>query len=123
MKNYGKNELKSLRDEIREMAAEGRAHNPRIQAAEGPERHALRQEKASVGRAARVLLLTYALLRGVPYRTLEANCREDGIPFERKLLVRGVAREIEERVSNAGDAESLVERCLDGASCAGEAAA
>lgn len=71
-----KKDLSALKTEIKRLAAEGRAHNPLIQAARGPERHRLRGEKAGIGWHARMALLAYAYLRGVPYRVLEPRTRE-----------------------------------------------
>lgn len=85
-----KKDLPGLRAEIKRLADEGRSYHPRIREARGPERHALRMEKKSVGEEARVLLLAYALLRGVPYRALEARCREDA--GGRGWLVSAVGR-------------------------------
>lgn len=69
-------QLVRLREEIKRLADEGRGFSARIQASRGLDRHYLRLEKADVGRAARVCLLAYGLLRGVPYRAMEARTRE-----------------------------------------------
>lgn len=82
MKKY---QLKGLQEEIKAAAADGRAFNARIQAASGPERHALRLEKGSLGHAARYLLLAYALLRGVPYGVVERRCGEQNNPYSKRL--------------------------------------
>lgn len=84
-------EEQGLLDRIRHLAAEGRGYNARIAAARGPERHALRLGKAEVGRRARPALLAYAMLRGVPYRALEATCREDHVPGARARLAESVS--------------------------------
>ncbi len=70
-----KSSLTKLQSEIKSLAADGRALNPRIQGASGRERASLRREKAEVGDRARHLLLAYAFLRGVPYAALEGTCR------------------------------------------------
>jgi len=83
--------IKDLRESILRLAARGRSYNARISAARGPERHALRLEKAHVGSDAREALLAYAMLRGVPYRALEETCLEDFVPDARARLVGVVA--------------------------------
>lgn len=67
--------LSALRAEIRELAAQGRALNPAIQAASGRNRQSLRIQKAEIGDRARHLLLAYAFLRGIPYIALERTWR------------------------------------------------
>ncbi len=88
---YKKSELSGLKEEIKRLAEEGRSWNARVQALRGPERHAARQEKAGVGHVARTALLAYALLRGVPYTSLEARTR-DGIGGWMQSCVAGVVR-------------------------------
>jgi len=114
-----KKDLPGLRAEIKRLADEGRAYHSRIRAARGPERHALRMEKKDVGEGARVLLLAYALLRGVPYRALEARCRED--VDGRGWLVSAVRREAG-RWAPDGVQDEAVEAWF-GAEAPGEAAA
>lgn len=69
--------LRILKEEIKALAAQGRAMNPRIQAAAGRERHSLRVEKAEVGDRARHALLAYAMLRGIPRSALEQTCARE----------------------------------------------
>ena len=73
MKKY---ELKNLQASIKVAASEGRAFNPKIQAAKGLERYSLRVEKSRVGDTARYLLLAYAILRHIPYSVIEKNSRK-----------------------------------------------
>ena len=73
---YRKSELVGLRDEVKRLADEGRALNPRIAAAFGDARHEARQVKGGIGYRARVALLAYALLRDVPYESLERTTRD-----------------------------------------------
>ena len=42
--------------------------------------------KRLVGADVRSHLLAYAFLRGVPYRSIEANCREDNTPNEKTIF-------------------------------------
>lgn len=90
---FKKKDLPDLRSEIKRLADEGRSFHPRIRAASGLERHALRNEKWDLGQEARHLLLAYAFLRGVPYRVLEPRCREDR--GGREYLVLGAYRAVE----------------------------
>lgn len=70
---FQKYQLVGLREEIKGLAARGREYNARIRGSSGAERHALRVEKSGVGYSARVCLLAYALLRGLPYRAQEPS--------------------------------------------------
>lgn len=70
-----KSNLRVLQSEIKNAAKAGRDFNAHIQAARGPERSALRGQKAAIGWTARHLLLAYLLLREVPYRVGEAVTR------------------------------------------------
>jgi hypothetical protein len=91
-----KKDLPALKAEIKRLAAEGRAYNSRIQDAHGPERHRLRGEKGSIGWDARMLLLAYAFLRGVPYRVLEPKCLEDTSSYLRKPLIHWTGLAVKE---------------------------
>ena len=109
-----KKDLPTLAAEIKRLAAEGRAYNPRIQAARGPERHRLRGEKSGAGWEARLLLLTYAFLRGVPYRTLEPKCREDSSICLRRPLIHWAGETVKAWDSQErGEVEELMEAWLD----------
>lgn len=44
------------------------------------------QRKRLVGADVRSHLLAYAFLRGTPYRSVEANCREDNAPHEKAIF-------------------------------------
>lgn len=76
-----------IRKQVQDLAASGREYNKKIQAARGLERHFLRLEKARIGRETRLLLLTFAMFRSVPYRKLETRCKEDGSPILRTYLI------------------------------------
>lgn len=103
MSKSNSSKLSSLREEIKRLAEEGRSYNPRIAAAAGPERHALRQEKGGVGYAARVALLAYAMLRGVPYRRLERVTSDTS--WSLTNLSRQVAGKVQEHCPPEGDVE------------------
>jgi hypothetical protein len=60
-----------LKARIKQLAAEGCVLRNRILQTHGPERHALWNEKRTVGRRARAALLAYAYMRGVPRSRLE----------------------------------------------------
>ncbi len=86
----------------------------RIQAARGPERHRLRGEKSGAGWEARLLLLTYAFLRGVPYRTLAPKCREDSSICLRRPLIHWAGETVKAWDSQErGEVEELMEAWLD----------
>ena len=111
-----KKDLPALRVEIRRLAVEGRAYNPRIRAARGPERHQLRGEKGGVGQDARTLLLIYAFLRGVPYRVLEPKCLEDTSTYLRRLLFHQAgeaAKEWDPQKRGEEEVEGMIEGWLD----------
>ncbi len=74
--NISKGMKEVFRDLVKAAAEEGRSYNRRIQATSGPERHRLRQEKASLGERTRMLLLTYVMILGIPYRKQEKDCRD-----------------------------------------------
>jgi len=76
----------TLKNRIKDLAAEGRALRGRIQQTRGLERHALWNEKRSVGAKARITLLAYGFLRGMPYRRIEAHWHEDGLLVPSVLL-------------------------------------
>jgi hypothetical protein len=75
-----------LKNRIKDLAQQGRALRARIQTTKGPERHALWNEKRAIGRKARVSLLAYGFLRGVPYRAIEPRRNDDGLPIPSVLL-------------------------------------
>jgi len=66
-----------LRSSIRSRQDESRAIRARIHASSGMDRWYVWQEKRSYGHDTRTELLTYAMLRGVPYLACEKKC-EDG---------------------------------------------
>jgi hypothetical protein len=61
----------TLRRIIIERQAASRRLGKEIRRATGLARHALRLEKRSYGDTTRSILLAYAMLRGVPYETVE----------------------------------------------------
>jgi len=63
-----------LRNEIIALSKLGCELNPKIQAASGRERHALRFEKKAIGARTRELLLILGFLQGRPYITIEKSC-------------------------------------------------
>lgn len=67
--------LSDIRAGVKSLAQDGRARNALISATRGPDRHAARLAKKGIGESARVLLLAYAMLRGVPYDRLERTTR------------------------------------------------
>ena len=75
-----------LKNRIKNLSEEGRTLRAKIQAAAGPERHALWNEKRAIGRKARVSLLAYGFLRGVPYRRIEPRRHDDGLLIPSLLL-------------------------------------
>ena len=81
-----------LKAKIKDWAAQGKALRGRIQASAGPERHALWNEKRAVGAEARVALLAYGFLRGVPYARIEPHCRPHGRPRVAALLAAWAAQ-------------------------------
>ncbi len=106
-----KSELAVLREEIKSAASEGRATNALIREARGDERRALRDRKGSIGQDARVLLLAYALLRGVPYTSLERTTRDTA--WQAGWLANGVARTAARTVP--GTDREAVENWMKGA--------
>jgi hypothetical protein len=80
-----------LKEEIKRNETESKALNRSIQATSGPARHALRLEKRSLGTRTRYLLLTYALLRGRPYTSLERKCAEGCRPWPSVVQERSFA--------------------------------
>ena len=77
----------TLKARIKDAAARGRAVRHRINEAAGLERYALWNEKRSIGDEARVALLAYGFLRGVPYRRIEPHCRPGHELQPARLLV------------------------------------
>jgi hypothetical protein len=69
-----------LKNAVKTLAAEGVSLRRRIQAASGPERHRLWNEKREVGWRARNALLAYAFARNVPYSRTEPRCRPGNAP-------------------------------------------
>lgn len=67
--------LSYVREQLKRLAHEGRTKNALIAASSGPDRHAARQSKHGIGESARVMLLAYAMMRGVPYDKLERTTR------------------------------------------------
>jgi hypothetical protein len=101
-----------LKAKIKDQAALGRTLRSRIQGSAGPDRHALWNEKRAVGAEARVLLLAYGFLRGVPYAHIERHCRPDGRPRVAALLAAwaaqlGVQAVWKKPASAAPDVETL----------------
>jgi hypothetical protein len=76
----------TLKNSIKDLAQQGRALRARIQATKGPERDALWNRKRAIGRKARVSLLAYGFLRGVPYRAIEPKRHDDGLLIPSVLL-------------------------------------
>ena len=70
-----------LKVKVLALAAEGRTLRARIGAARGAERDALWNEKRAVGRRARVVLLAYAFVRGVPYARVERRTASPPNPY------------------------------------------
>jgi hypothetical protein len=67
--------LSDIREHVKRLAHEGRSKNALIAASSGPDRHVARQRKQGVGATARVFLLAYAMLRGIPYVRLERTTK------------------------------------------------
>ncbi len=67
--------LSDVREEVKRLAHRGRSRNALIAASRGPDRRAARETKKGIGGTARVYLLAYAMLRGVPYDRLERTTR------------------------------------------------
>jgi hypothetical protein len=67
-----------LKVKIKDLASQGHLLRGRIQRTAGLERHALWNEKRSIGQQARAALLAYGFLRGVSYHRIEGHCRADG---------------------------------------------
>jgi hypothetical protein len=83
-----------LKEEIKRLADEGRAQNALLAPTTGAERQAVRARKWAVGREARARLLAYALLRGVPYGSLERSTRTPSWAMRRILdEVSAIVRE------------------------------
>ncbi len=67
--------LYEIREKVKGLAVAGRAKNALVSASRGLNRHAAREAKKGIGDAARIWLLAYAVLRGVPYESLEKTTR------------------------------------------------
>src|SRR6185437_4850508 len=87
--------LRARSDDRGRRVAGKRALAPFRRPETGPDRAGLWAEKRDVGEEARMLLLVLGMLRGVPYRRIEARCGEGNAPSARALH-RALARYLEE---------------------------
>lgn len=92
MKTFKKSELSVLRSRISDLTEQGRKAWRRIRASRGLDRWLAWEEKRSIGEEARTCFLSYAFLRGVPYRVVEPTASFNGMPEDvwRKLLTRRI---------------------------------
>ncbi len=95
--------LGCVKKRIRELSDEGRSKNALIAASSGADRHAARQAKSGIGATARVLLLAYAMMRGVPYEKLERRTRTT--PWGVVRILDDVSEVIGEHAPGIGIAE------------------
>lgn len=93
--------IKKLKKNVKELTAEGLRIRgeihvlawtddkpPRRRPETGPERALLWDGKRGVGRTARLSLLAYGLLRGLPYKAMEPKCREGNEPSCSLILAK-----------------------------------
>jgi hypothetical protein len=95
--------LSDIRNQVKRLAHEGRSKNALIAASSGPDRHAARQSKQGVGATARVFLLAYAMLRGVPYVRLERTTKTP--PWRLGRILDEVSGVVAEHRPGTGEAE------------------
>jgi hypothetical protein len=95
--------LSGVREEVKRLAHCGRSRNSLIAVLRGPDRHAAREQKKGVGGTARVYLLAYAMLRGVPYDRLERTTRTP--PWQLGRILDEVSGVVREHRPGIGDAE------------------
>lgn len=82
-----------LKNEIKRLAEEGRrTRKEKIHPSREWDRYYAWDEKRAIGHEARLHLLAYACLRGVPYRVVEKKCREDEDSGARGRLIRQIHR-------------------------------
>ncbi len=86
--------LYEIREKVKGLASDGKVKNVLVSASSGPDRHAAREAKRGIGDAARIWLLAYAMLRGVPYESLERTTRTASWRMKHILdEVSGIVRE------------------------------
>jgi len=96
-----KTAITELKNKVKDLAAEGTRirgeirtlawtddNPPRRRPETGPERSSLWEDKRYVGFSARLTLLAYGLLRGLPYKAMEPACREGNEPPCSSILDR-----------------------------------
>lgn len=95
--------LSEIRESVKRLAHEGRSKNALIAASSGANRHAARQSKQGVGATARVFLLAYAMLRGIPYDRLERTTKTP--PWRLGRILDKVSGVVSEHRPGTGEAE------------------
>lgn len=89
-----------IKQKLKNRQAASQAIHKKIHATNGIERHELWLEKRSFGHKTRILLLAYAMLRGVPYRAVEPKTHQSDMPFY--VLWDYVGRSIAKSASEFG---------------------
>lgn len=104
-----KYELQTLQAKIKNNAELALGFNRDIQSASGAYRASLREQKKALGWGTRNYLLTYAFLRGMPYKAAEPACTD-------KPSVRGIVMTIKSEFPQAkAELEDLITDWLTGA--------